>query len=286
MLRVADARRRLDRDLGRVRAAQRGDHAGDDDRQRVAAGVDDAALAQDRQQVGAALDGRLAGAQRALEDVGDERVLHRGVALGAQPRVAHVRDLGRHARRHVAQDGEDRALGRLAHRAVRALRGARHRGADEDRVDELAGAADELLGGAADELREDDAAVAAGAEQGRAGDGLDDLVAADLVDEATSPCERVRREPVELGEHGLQRERHVVAGVAVGDREDVEVVDLAAARLEVRERAVDDGAEADEAGVRHEATTPAEARRYTASDGQPVYRAFVTFPAFRQRVQT
>ena len=179
----------------RVGAAQRGDHARDDDRQRVAAGVDDAALAQHRQQLGAAPHGRLAGVERALEDVGDERVLDRRVALGAQPRVAHVRDLGGDARRHVAQDGEDRALGGLAHRAVGALRGARHRGADEDRVDELAGPADELLGGAADELREDDAAVAARAEQRGAGDGLDDLVAADLVERAAA----VGGEAIELG---------------------------------------------------------------------------------------
>ena len=68
-------------------------------------------------------------------------------------------------------------------------------------------------------------------------------------------------EAVELVQHGAQRQRHVVARVAVGDREDVEVVDLLAARLEVRERALDDGAEADEAGVGHGAATRARARR-------------------------
>ena len=81
-------------------------------------------------------------------------------------------------------DGEHRALGRLAHRRVGALGRARHRGADQHRVDELARARDQLLGGAADELGEDDAAVAARAEQRGAGDRLDDLVAADLVDRA------------------------------------------------------------------------------------------------------
>ena len=88
--------------------------------------------------------------------------------------------------------------------------------------------------------------VAARAEQRRAGDGVDDLVAADLVDLA------LRGEVVELGEHGAQRERHVVAGVAVGDREDVEVVDFLAARLELRKRGLDDEAEAEEARIGHD----------------------------------
>ena len=71
-------------------------------------------------------------------------------------------------------------------------------------------------------------------------------VAADLVERRP-----LLGQAVELVEHGAQRERHVVAGVAVGDREDVEVVDLLAARLELAERALDDGAEADEAGIGH-----------------------------------
>ena len=192
---MADARRCVDRELRGVRPAQRGDDAREDDRQRVSTGIDDAGVSQDRQQVRAALDGRLAGVEGALEHVGDEGVLRRGVRFGAQACVAHVRELGGHARRHVAQDGEDRALGRLAHRGVRALRRAGHRRADEDRVDELAGTADELLRGAADELGEDDAAVAAGTEQGGASDGLDDLVTADLVDEPVF----VGSEAVELG---------------------------------------------------------------------------------------
>ena len=75
---------------------------------------------------------------------------------------------------------------------------------------------------------------------------LDDLLAADLVERPL-----VLGQAVELVEHGAQRERHVVAGVAVGDREDVEVVDLLAACLELAEGALDDGAEADKAGIRH-----------------------------------
>ena len=66
--------------------------------------------------------------------------------------------------------------------AVGAVGGAGHGGGDQHRVHELAGARDQLLGGAADQLAEDDAGVAARAEQRGAGDGVDDLVAADLVD--------------------------------------------------------------------------------------------------------
>ena len=71
-------------------------------------------------------------------------------------------------------------------------------------------------------------------------------VAADLVERAL-----VLGETVELVEHGPQRQRHVVAGVAVGDREDVEVVDLLAACLELAESALDDSAEAEKAGIGH-----------------------------------
>jgi hypothetical protein len=74
---------------------------------------------------------------------------------------------------------------------------------------------------------------------------VNDLVATDLVDRPA-----VGVQAIELLEHRAQRERHVVAGVAVGDREDVEVVHLLAARLEGDERSLDDGAEADQAGIR------------------------------------
>jgi hypothetical protein len=169
--------------------------------------------------------------------------------------VGQVREVVRDRRRHVAHDGEHRALGRLADRRVRALGGAREGGADEHRVDELAGAGGQLLGGAADELREDDAAVAAGAEQRGACDGLDDLVAPDLVDRAVN----VHGQAVQLAEDGIERERHVVARVAVGDREHVQVVDLLPARLQVGERALHGHAEADETGVGHETTVSARA---------------------------
>ena len=50
-------------------------------------------------------------------------------------------------------------------------------------------------------------------------------------------------------EDGPQGEHHVVAGVAVGDREDVEVVDLLAAGLERGQAGLDQRAEADDAGI-------------------------------------
>ena len=72
-------------------------------------------------------------------------------------------------------------------------------------------------------------------------------------------------EPVELLEHGAQREHHVVAGVAVGDREHVEVVDLLAPRLERGEAGLDDRAEADDAGVGHRPASAGRRRGRRAS---------------------
>ena len=243
---MGDARRSVVLERRRGRAAQGRDDPGEDDRQPVAAGVDDARLPQHRQQVGPALHGRLAGVERALEQPGQQRVLLVGAALVGQPRLRHVGELGRDPVGHLPHHREDRALRRRAHGAVGAIGRARHRGTDQDRVDELAGARDQLLGGAADELGEDHAGVAAGAQQRCAGDRVDDLLAADLVERAL-----VLGEPVELVEHRAQRQRHVVAGVAVGDREDVEVVDLLPPRLERAECAFDDGAEAEKAGIGH-----------------------------------
>ena len=82
-------------------------------------------------------------------------------------------------------------------------------------------------------------------DDGRPRHGVDDATAADLVERgALAEC-------VELAQDRAQRQRHVVARVAVGDREDVQVVDLLAARLEVRERARNSGPEADEIGIGH-----------------------------------
>ena len=167
---------------------------------------------------------------------------------GGEPGLGHVGQIGGDPDGHLAYHGEDRALGRVAHRAVGLVGGAGDRGADQHRVDELARPAGQLLGRSADQLGEDHARVAASAEQRSAGDRGDDLVAADVVDRAL-----LRRggQPIELLEHGAERQHHVVAGVAVGDREHVEVVDLAAARLERRQACFDDRTKADEAGIGH-----------------------------------
>ena len=157
VLRMRDPGRRVVGELRRLGAAQRRDHSREHHGQPVAAGVDDARLAQDRQQLGAAGDRQLARAERRLEHLGDHRVLGVVVDVRVQPRLVHVRDLGGHARGHLAHDGEDRPLGRIAHGPVGAVGGARHRGGDQHRVDQLAGARDQLLGRAAQQLREDHA---------------------------------------------------------------------------------------------------------------------------------
>ena len=56
-----------------------------------------------------------------------------------------------------------------------------------------------------------------------------------------------RREAVELLDDRAQRQHHVVAGVAVGDREHVDLVDLFAARLERRQPRLEHGAEPEQA---------------------------------------
>ena len=126
-----------------------------------------------------------------------------GSASAARRRwlLGQVREVVGDRGRHVAHDREHRALGRLAHRRVGALGGVGEGGAEQHRVDQLARARDQLLGRAADQLGEDDAAVAARAEQRGAGDGLDDLVAADLVDRAVVGSSA---EAIELGEHGAR----------------------------------------------------------------------------------
>ena len=55
--------------------------------QPVAAGVHHAGLAQHRQQLGPALDRLLAGVERALEQLGQQRVLLVGVRLSSVSRV-------------------------------------------------------------------------------------------------------------------------------------------------------------------------------------------------------
>ena len=277
MLRVGDAGRLLVLERRRGAAAQRADDPREQHRERVAARVHHARLAQHGQQVGAARDRLLAGVERALDDVGDDGVLLLGRGVGPETRLVHVRELGRDPRAHLADDGEDRPLGGVAYGAVGLVGGARERGSDQHWIDELAGSARQLLGGSADQLREDHAGVSARAQQCRPGDGSDDLVATDVDD--------LRlvggiRQPVELLQHCPQGQHHVVACVTVGDGEDVEVIDLLATRLERPKTGLDDVAEANYRWIRHRLGSPVRCRRSRA------YGALVTLPAFRQRVQT
>ena len=73
----AAARRLVVGDLGQLAAvaAQAGDDAGEDQDEAVAAGVDDAGLAQHLELLGRAGDGALAVVDRPLEDLGEDRVL-------------------------------------------------------------------------------------------------------------------------------------------------------------------------------------------------------------------
>jgi hypothetical protein len=249
VLGMGDPRGRVVVELRRVGALQGGDDPGEDDDDAVATGVDDARLAQGGQQLGPALDRRLAGDDRPLQRGGDQQVLLLGLGGGREAALVlgQMREVMGDRGRHVAHHREHRALGRVAHGRVGPLGGSRERRTEQDGIDQLAGARDQLLGGAADQLGEDDAAIAARTEQGGASDRLDDLIAADLIDRAVME----QREAIELGEHRLERERHVVARVAVSDREDVEIVDLLTAGLEVRERALDRHAKADETRIGH-----------------------------------
>ncbi len=249
MLGMADARGRVVIELRRVVAAQRRNDAREDDRQPVTARVDHAGIAQRRQQLGATLDRLLPRRHRALQRSGDRRVLQPRLRVGVQARTLRtVREIGHDLMGHLARHGQDRALRRLAHRGVSTVGRVGQRRTDQRGVDQLSGTADQLLGGAANQLGEDHTRVAARTQQRRAGHRLHDLLTSDLVDRArlVTPLQAV-----ELGQHRAQRERHVVARVAVGNREHVEVVDLLAARFQVRQRPRHGGAEADQVRIGH-----------------------------------
>ena len=246
---MGHARRDLMLERRRSGSAQSPDDPGEQDGQSIAAGVDDARLAQHRKQVRAALDRLLAGVERALDHLGDHGVLLVVAGLGREARVGHVRQVGGDAMCHLADDGQDRALGRLADRAVGLVGGPRQRGSDQHRVDELAGRLASSSAAPRISWERITPELPRAPKQRRAGDRAHDLVPADVVDRALLGGVR---EAVELLHHRPQRQHHVVAGVAVGDREHVEVVDLLAARLERRQAGLYDRAEAKDARVGHD----------------------------------
>ena len=188
--------RRLRQRLAADAVEQARQHDGDT----LAAGVDDSGLAQARQQIGRALHARLGFLDRDRE----QRVEgERGVGLR--------RDGG-----GLAHDRQHRALDGLGHRVVGRLRGAAERGAElrgTERIDALEG-----VGDAAQHLREDDAAVAARAEQRRVGERL-----ADRARPAGLRQGRVR---------GAQRKQHVGPGIAIRHGVDVDRVERLAVGLE------------------------------------------------------
>jgi hypothetical protein len=119
-----------------------------------------------------------------------------------------------------AGNGEHRPLLRVPHGGVARVAGSSQRPREACRIDPLSPA--ELLGGAADELREDDARVAARSHE----NGTDDVGLG-------IPFQRRHR-----GADGL---RHVRPRIPVRDRVDVQVVDPGPARLQRREGSAQDG---------------------------------------------
>ena len=162
------------------------------------AGVDHAGVLQHREQLGCVVERTLAGLASSAQGVDERRIVRR-------------RGLGRLGA--LAYDGEDRALDRLEHGLVGTDRsGAQRLG------DLVAGALRLLLergGHPAQDLAEDDPAVAAGPHQ-RA-----------VADRVTGGLEVGRIGTLHLGHHGVERAGHVGAGVAVGHGIHVEPVEPA-----------------------------------------------------------
>ena len=165
----------------------------------LSAGVDDARLFEDRQQVGCAGHGALGGRRGGPQDPLRVRAVGRGLA-GADGRLPH--------------DGQDRALDRPDDGGVGRLRaagqGPREVAAVEARPSAHRG------GHAPEDLAEDDAGVASRAHQGAEADRLGDGRQGALGD----------GQPMDLVQRGADGGGHVGAGVAVGYGEDVEGVDL------------------------------------------------------------
>ncbi len=174
--------------------------------QTLAARVDDPGLTEDREQARRPGDRPLRAVDRRAED-----------------RLEVVLTLGPLDRRvgRLADHRQDRALDRLGDRAIRSPC-ALPQGVGEVQAVEppLAG---EILRDATQDLAGDDARVAAGTHQRAVAQRRRDPLGG-----------RVGR-ALALLESRPDRREHVAAGVSVGDREDVQAVDLVDVGLEVRD---------------------------------------------------
>ena len=156
-----EARGRLlrDLDLGGHLAAQARDEPREDQNEAVGPGVDHPRLGEHLELAGRAVDRLLAGERHDLEHLGEQLVLAVLPVAGIEP-AALLRDpcqvLGRRMG-HRPDDRQHRPLRRVADRLVGGVGRPGEGGADEDRVDQLAGPRRELLGGPADDLAEDHA---------------------------------------------------------------------------------------------------------------------------------
>ena len=175
--------------------------------QTLATGIDDAGLAQDREQRRGAGDGLLGGLHRGTQHRFD--VL---VALGG----GHG-GIGR-----LTDDRQDRAFDRFGDRPVGGLCPLREGVGQVEPVE--AALAGEPFRHPSEDLAGDHPGVAAGAHEGAEADGRRDAVG------------RLPGDGIGLLERRLDGRDHVRAGVAVGDREHVEAVDLVGMGLEVCDR--------------------------------------------------
>ena len=165
-----------------------------------AAGVDHAGVPEDGELVGGGLQG-------------DAGAVGGGPDDGRQFRRTGV-DGGDRGVGTRAGDGEEGALLRVGDRRVRGDGGLLEGAGEGGTVG--GGLPGQLVGETAEELGEDGAGVAPGAEHGAAGE------------DRPGRLRGAGALAVELGDGRLGGEEQVGAGVAVGDREDVEVVEPAA----------------------------------------------------------
>ena len=220
---VQRGRRVLVLELGRGVAAQRGQAAGDDHRQPVGAGVDHARLAQDRELLGPALDGLLGRLERVARA---PRPAARPAPAGWRPGRAGACPCARGR----APPGWPSPAPRRASSPRRGRAPTRRRRRPRARRRRTRGSGRPARPGARPAPRPRRARSGRGSRRScRARRAAPRAPRRSRSRRARSRRSPGRSSSVELVEHGLQGERHVVPGVAVGDREHVQVVDLLAA---------------------------------------------------------